>query len=117
VFGRGTDGHRCRLDEDGGPWAGLEEFSCGRETFGTGCVGSGGFGADGLAADGEGYLWREIGKPRSDVGRGRDKVFVFALFAEFGEGDNGAFWARCENTGCTHKFTPDLEGKFNFGMS
>lgn len=108
-----TDGDR---GGNGGPWAGLKEFSCGGETFGTGCAGPGGFGADGLAADGVGYLRREIGEPRSDIGRGGDEVFVFAFFAEFGKGDDSAFWARCEDAGCTHEFAPDLEGRLNFAM-
>jgi hypothetical protein len=65
-----------------------------------------------LAADGVGRLWREVGESRSDIGRCGDEVFVFALFAEFGEGDDGAFRTGGENAGSTHEFAADLKGAF-----
>ena len=109
MFGRWSGGHRCVLG--GMSWTGLEEFGCGGEALGTGCGDT--FGAHGLAANGVRRLWGKVGEARRDIGRGGDEVFVFTLFAELREGDNGAFRAGSEDASRTHEFAPDLEGSIS----
>ena len=107
MFGWGTDRHGGRGSVLERRRSGFEEFGRRREALGAG--GGDAFGAHGLAANSVGCLRRKVGEPGCDVRRCGDQIFFFALFAEFGEGDDGAFWAGCEDAGSTHKLASDLE--------
>lgn len=106
MFGRGSDGHGCVLYGKRLAKVWLEEFGGRGKALRTGCRDA--FGTHRLTANGVGSLWREVGEPWSDVGRCGDKVFVLALFAEFGEGYDSTFRAGGKNAGSTHKFAADL---------